>query len=74
MGRGGTPDIAGALVVAKFEHNWGGTTKSYTGNGGFTSPILTVDGGCNSLVAYNSEWVRRAMEALGPRAVGVVER
>ena len=30
--------------------------------------------GGNSLVAYNSEWVRKAMEALGSRVVGIVEK
>ena len=72
--RNGTPGIGGALVVAKFQHTYDSATKSYTGTGGFTSPSLTTSGGGGSLVGYDSLWVRRAMEALGPRAVGVVER
>jgi hypothetical protein len=72
--RNGNPDNYGAMVVAQFEHVYNSTTKAYTGTGGFTSPSLTTDGGGNSLVGYNSEWVRKAMEALGPRAVGIVER
>lgn len=70
--RDGNPDIAGALVAAAFAHSWNGS--AYTGNGGFTSPALNVSGGGNSFVGYNSNWVRRALEALGPRAVGVVEK
>lgn len=72
--RSGTPDIAGAMVVAKFTHNWDNASKSYTGNGGFTAPTLNVSGGGNSLVAYDSEWVRKAMESLGSRVVGIVEK
>lgn len=72
--RNGTPPMQGALVVAKFEHNYNSTTKSYTGTGNFLSPQLTVSGGGNSLVAYNSEWVRKAMQLLGGRPLGVVER
>lgn len=72
--RNGTPDIAGALVVAAFAHSWSTTTNSFTGTGGFTAPTLNCSGGGNSFVGYNSEWVRKAMEALGPRAVGIVER
>ena len=72
--RDGTPDIAGALVVAAFQHNWDSTTKAYTGNSGFTAPSLTVSGGGNSMVGYHSEWIRKAMESLGPRTVGIVEK
>ena len=72
--RNGNPDTAGAMVVAKFQHNYNATTASYTGTGGFTSPSLTTAGGGNSLVGYNSEWVRKAMESLGSRVVGIVEK
>jgi hypothetical protein len=72
--RDGTPDIAGALVIAKFAHTWDNTSQSYTGNGGFTSPSLDVDGGGISLVGYDSEHVRKAMETLGPRTIGIVEK
>ena len=72
--RDGDPDTEGAMVIAKFQHNYSSTTASYTGTGGFTGPSLTTDGGGNSLVGYNSEWVRKAMESLGSRVVGVVEK
>ena len=72
--RGGTPGINGALVAAKFQHVWDSTTLSYTGAGGFTSPSLTTSGGGNSLVGYHSGWVRKAMDTLGGRAVGIVEK
>ncbi|HJQ31222.1 MAG TPA: hypothetical protein VJ866_03535 [Pyrinomonadaceae bacterium] len=72
--RNGTPGIGGALVVAKFQHNWDGGTKSYTGAGGFLAPSVATSGGGNSLVGYNSDDVRRAMESLGCRVIGVVEK
>jgi len=64
VGRGGPPDIAGAPVVATFAHS----------RGGFAAPNLNVKGGGNSLVGYNSEWVRKAMESLGSRVVGIVKK
>ena len=73
VNRNGNPDTLGAMVVAKFQHNYNSTTGSYTGTGGFTSPSLTTDGGGNSLVGYDSEQVRKAMESSGPRTVGIVE-
>jgi hypothetical protein len=72
--RNGNPDTYGAMVVARFQHVWNSTTQSYTGTGGFTSPSLTTAGGGNSLVGYDSGWVRKAMEALGSRVVGIVEK
>jgi hypothetical protein len=72
--RNGTPGIGGALVVAKFQHTYDTTSKSYTGTGGFTAPSVTTTGGGNSLVGYDSEWVRKAMESLGSRVVGMVEK
>jgi hypothetical protein len=71
--RNGTPGIEGALVVAKFQHDWNSTSKSYTGTSKFLSPSVTSSGGGNSLVGYNSEWVRKAMEALGNHVLGVIE-
>jgi hypothetical protein len=72
--RNGNPDTYGAMVVAKFQHDWNATTQSYTGTSGFTAPSLTTSGGGNSLVGYDSVWVRKAMEALGSRVVGIVEK
>ncbi|MFL6254925.1 MAG: hypothetical protein ACJ74T_07870 [Pyrinomonadaceae bacterium] len=74
--RDGTPDLGGAMVIAHFDHVWDADTKSYkkNTNNGFLAPTLAVSGGGNSLVAYNSEWVRRAMESMGSRVVGIVEK
>ena len=74
--RDGTPDLGGAMVIAHFDHVWDSVTQSYkkNTNNGFLAPTLAVSGGGNSLVAYNSEWVRKAMESLGSRVVGVVEK
>jgi hypothetical protein len=74
VSRDGTPDLLGALVVARFQHNWDPLTKSYTGTGNFLSPSVTTAGGGNSLVGYNSDDVRKAMESLGCRVLGVVEK
>lgn len=72
--RNGNPDTTGAMVVAKFQHNYDPDTLSYTGTGGFSSPSVTTSGGGNSLVGYHSEWVRKAMKTLGSRVVGIVEK
>lgn len=74
--RDGTPDIGGAMVIAHFDHVWDSATKSYkkNTNDGFLAPTLDVKGGGNSLVAYNSEWVRKAMESPGSRVVGIIEK
>lgn len=74
--RDGTPDLGGAMVIAHFDHVWDPDTLSYkkAANNGFLAPTLNVKGGGNSLVGYNSDWVRRAMESLGSRVVGVVEK
>jgi hypothetical protein len=72
--RNGTPGIGGALVVAKFQHNYDALTRSYTGAGSFLAPSLSTSGGGGSLVAYNSDDVRKAMNTLGCRVIGVVEK
>ncbi|HEX8558554.1 MAG TPA: hypothetical protein VF668_10645 [Pyrinomonadaceae bacterium] len=74
VARNGNPDAIGAVVVANFQHNFNETTQSYTGTGGFGSPAITTAGGGNSLVGYHSEWVRKAMDTLGSRTLGVVEK
>jgi hypothetical protein len=74
VARNGNPDTVGAVVIANFQHNYNSTNGSYTGTGGFGSPSITTAGGGNSLVGYNSEWVRKAMDTLGNRVVGVVEK
>jgi hypothetical protein len=73
--RNGNPDTIGAVVVANFEHNWNTTTKRYTGSSkNFGSPRITTAGGGNSTVGYHSEWVRKAMDTLGSRVTGIVEK
>ena len=72
--RNGTPNALGALVVANFEHNYNSAIGAYTGTGGFGSPSIISSGGGNSLVGYHSDWVRKAMESVGSRVVGVVEK
>ncbi|HEY0170940.1 MAG TPA: hypothetical protein VGB98_07950 [Pyrinomonadaceae bacterium] len=72
--RNGNPDTIGALVVANFDHTWNTTSQSYTGTGGFGSPRITTAGGGNSTVGYHSEWVRKAMDTLGCRVTGIVEK
>lgn len=74
IARNGNPDTIGAAVVANFEHNFNTTTQSYTGTGGFGSPRITTAGGGNSTVGYHSEHVRKAMDTLGSRVLGVVEK
>ncbi|MET0623582.1 MAG: PilX N-terminal domain-containing pilus assembly protein [Pyrinomonadaceae bacterium] len=72
--RNGNPDTIGAVVVANFEHNWNAGSASYTGSGQFGSPRITTAGGGNSTVGYHSEWVRKAMDTLGSRVSGIVEK
>ena len=74
INRNGTPGALGAILVANLQHNYDSTTGSYTGTGGFGSPTITSAGGGNALVGYDSEWVRKAMESGGARAVGFVEK
>jgi Tfp pilus assembly protein PilX len=74
VARNGNPDTIGAVVLANFQHNYNSTTGSYTGTGGFGSPTITTAGGGNSLVGYDSEWVRKAMKTLGNRVIGIVEK
>jgi hypothetical protein len=74
VSRNGTPDLGGAAVVANFQHTLNTTTGVISGSGNFGSPSISTSGGGNSLVGYNSEYVRKAMEALGSRVVGIVEK
>ncbi|PYS97617.1 MAG: hypothetical protein DMF65_11525 [Acidobacteria bacterium] len=71
--RNGTPDALGAVIVANFQHitNADGTI---TGVGNFGSPYIDSSGGGNSLVGYDSGWIRKAMNTLGSTVLGVVEK
>jgi type II secretory pathway pseudopilin PulG len=72
--RNGTPGINGALVVAKFEHTYNEDCLCYEGSSDFLAPSVRTSGGGNSLVGYNSDWVKKAMGLLGHRVLGVVEK
>ena len=62
---GGNGDIYGAISVARFDIN---------GNGGFQVPSFQTNGGGNSLMQYDSNAVRRALNVSGPRALGIHEQ
>ncbi len=62
---GGNGDIYGAISVAKFDVN---------GNGGFQAPYFDTSGGGNSLMQYDSNAVRKALNISGPRVLGVHEQ
>ena len=59
---GGNGNSFGSLVVARF-----GTT------GDFLAPTFNSNGTGTSSIQYDSEWVRRAMAAPGPRVMAVGE-
>jgi hypothetical protein len=63
--RNGTPDALGALIVGKV---------SRTASTDFEAPYIDSSGGGNSLVGYDSEWVRKALGVMGARVLGVVEK
>jgi hypothetical protein len=62
---GGNGDIYGALSIAKFNAN---------GNGGFQTPYFDTSGGGTSLMQYDSDAVRKALNISGPRALGFHEQ
>ena len=66
--RNGTPDALGALLIANFQHIL--VNGVYTGVGGFGQPYVDSSGGGNSLVGYDSQWVRRALNTGGARPLG----
>ncbi len=59
---GGNGDIYGAVTVARF-----GST------GGFLAPTFSTNGGGNSLMQYDSAAIRKALNAMGLRILGVHE-
>jgi hypothetical protein len=62
---GGNGDIYGAVSVAKFDIN---------GTGGFQAPYFDTSGGGTSLMQYDSDAVRKALNISGPRALGIHEQ
>jgi hypothetical protein len=59
---GGNGSTLGAVLVAKFNNS-----------GDFLPPTLTTDGGGNSLIQYDSAWVRRALASPGPKVMAIGE-
>jgi hypothetical protein len=59
---GGEGDIYGAMAVARFNST-----------GGFLPPFFDTDGGGNSTMKYDSVALRQAMNATGPRVLGIHE-
>ena len=59
---GGNGDSLGSLVVARFNNS-----------GDFLAPTFNSNGSGNSTITYDSDWVRRAMAAPGPRVMAVGE-
>lgn len=59
---GGNGDIFGAIAVAKFNST-----------GGFLPPYFDTNGGGTSLMKYDSRALRNALNAAGPRVLGVHE-
>lgn len=59
---GGEGDIYGAIAVARFN-----------ANGGFLPPFFDTAGGGNSTMHYDSTALRQALNAAGPRVLGIHE-
>lgn len=59
---GGNGDIYGAIAVARFN-----------ATGGFLPPFFDTNGGGNSSMQYDSTALRQAMNATGPRVLGIHE-
>lgn len=63
---GGGGEIAGSIIVAKFDrYNYGAP---------FLAPTFDTSGGGNSTVAYNSDYINRAIGMTVRRPIGIVER
>ena len=61
---GGDGSIYGAMTVARFDP---------VNSGPFLSPTFNTNGGGNSTMQYDSDAVRKALNASGPRVWGVRE-
>ena len=62
---GGEGVLRGAIVVANFDPNGTETTLG--------PPTFAINGGGNSTIAFDSLWVRRAMDLTGLRVKGIRE-
>lgn len=61
QGGGGDTSLL-SMAVARF-----GST------GGFLAPAFNVNGGGNSTMRYDSDWVKKALKSMGPGVLGVSE-
>ena len=62
---GGGGIVEGGILAARFTGN---------GSGGFGGVVFDTSGGGNSAIRYNSLAIENALAAMGPRALGVVEK
>lgn len=63
---GGNGVIRGTIMVANFDPNGAPGT-------GFGGSSFSINGGGNSTVGYDSEWIKKALDTLGIAIVGVRE-
>lgn len=63
---GGNGVIRGTIMVANFDPNGAAGT-------GFGGSSFSINGGGNSTVGYDSEWIKKAIDTLGISIVGVRE-
>jgi hypothetical protein len=60
---GGGDTSLGALAVARFDAT----------SGDFLNPYFDSNGGGNSAIRFDSEWVRRGLGTTGPVVLGISE-
>lgn len=60
---GGGDTSLGAIAVARFD----------AASGGFLNPYFDSNGGGNSAIRFDSEWVRRGLGTTGPIVLGISE-
>lgn len=68
---GGNGSHLGSVLVASFERTWPAAQNNLPHR--FRAPVFNTDGGGNSDMLYNSDWVRRARTLLGVRVRDVRE-
>lgn len=68
---GGNGSILGSMLVASFQRTWPAAQNNTPHP--FLAPSFTTNGGGNSDMLYNSDWVRRALNVLGLRVRDVRE-
>lgn len=63
---GGNGVIRGSIIIANFDPNGAAGT-------GFGGPSFSINGGGNSTVGYDSQWINKALDTLGIAIQGVRE-